>query len=193
MNALPLVAPRGRTIHRKRLFGGRYTPEEYHSKFAFPFGAKCAGCSRKDGLSARLITLAPLDELRKRDPMFDLLASDPRGWPQLHKMLVQIRGADNKPIPYVRLATAYSCKACLPAAERAAAQGPSWIQVEINRGPGPLKTVVGPSDFSVTDAENHRIVELAVEKYSQPRPVLQQASELQTAVIQSMALKPEQV
>jgi len=152
-------------LHRKKLFGGRYTAEEYHSKYAFPPGASCTGCGRKDGLKTRFITLAPLDELRKRDPMFDLLASDPRGAGTLAKMLVQIRGAENNPIPYVRLSTVYACGACTPAAEKVAAKGPSWVQIEINRGPG---TVVPQVGYTGAEGDNP-LIESVVERYSQRR------------------------
>jgi len=132
---------RAETIHRTKLFGGRLTAEEYHAKYAFPVGAKCAGCGKGGSLTTRIISLAPLDEMRKRDPMVDYMAANKPT--QLFSTLVPIRGADGKPQPYLRIATVYACGACSTHAERAAAHGPSWCIVEINRGPGKDKVVSG--------------------------------------------------
>lgn len=129
--------------HRKQFMGGRMTPEEAHSKFAFPVGAKCAACQNPP--LVRAIVMAPLDEMKKRDPDFEQLANltltNPKAAEKFFAMLVQIKGADGKPTPYVRISSAYACKQCAPEMERALAKGPSWCIVEINRGPGPDKLV----------------------------------------------------
>jgi hypothetical protein len=119
------------SIHRKKLFGGRATAEEVHALHAFPIDAKCGGCSKGHGsLQTRVIVLAPVSEMRKRDPMMDMLA-DARPQDFL-KMVVQ-----SKYGPLLRLNTAYACKACSPALEKAVAKGaPSWAVVDIHRGVG---------------------------------------------------------
>lgn len=128
---------RTEVVHR-RTFENRYgcTPEEYHRQHAFHPSARCAGC-RSQKVAVRAITLVPLDELRKRDPAFDLLATrDPAG---MMKLLVPLKHG-----PHVRVSTAYACQACAPALEREAARStPSWAIVEFNRGPGPQKLVTG--------------------------------------------------
>lgn len=123
------------TIHRRKLFGGRCTAEEFHRAHAFPVGARCAGCrSTKVGVRAQV--LVPLAELRARDPMADLaMTADPAGFA---RVLVQtVHG------PHVRLSTVYACDRCAPSMERALAKQPSWVIVDINRGPGPDKLVRG--------------------------------------------------
>lgn len=125
----------GATIHRKKLFGGKATAEEIHSKYAFPPDAQCTGCKTR-GVITRIITLCPLDELKKKDPLLgDLMLVDPV---EFQKVLVQtVHG------PYVRIATVYACSRCTPAAEKVAAKAPSWMIIDINRGPGADRAVSG--------------------------------------------------
>lgn len=130
-------------VNRKKFMDGRMSPEEAHAKFAFPVGAKCTGCGAPPTI--RGIVMAPLDEVRKRDPDFDTLASlaniNPEAATRFYEMLVQIKGSDGKPTPYVRISTAFSCKSCSKTFEKTLAKAPSWCIVEINRGPGPDKLV----------------------------------------------------
>lgn len=131
------------TIHRKKLFGGRATAQEVHSRYAFPPGATCTGCGRRSGLQTRFITYAPLDEVRKRDPLMDaVIGLDPV---KSLAMIVPLKGASGQPEPFLRVSTTYACIMCTPAAEKAAAHGPSWAHVEIHRGPGADKVVSGPT------------------------------------------------
>jgi hypothetical protein len=123
-----------KVIHRKKLFGGRKTAEQVHSENAFPKDAVCTGCRAKKGLMTRIISLAPLDEVRKRDPEFDLMCN-------LRPAMVMEIMIATKHGPYVRMATAYACKKCTPAAEKAAAKGPSWMIIDIHRGVGPDKII----------------------------------------------------
>ena len=125
----------GSPTHRKKLFGGRATAEEVHSKHAFPVNAQCQGCKTR-GVITRIIILGPLDEMKKRDPLLDVLAEvDPQ---KFLKLLVPTKDG-----PHIKISTTYACKMCTPALERAAAKGPSWVIVDIHRGPGPDKVVVG--------------------------------------------------
>lgn len=126
---------------RKQLFGGRTTAEEVHAKLAFPKNAKCGGCKRRPVI--RAITMAPFDEARKRYPEIDLIAEmNPN---ELMHRIVRIREnlTDKEGKPYIRLGIAYSCKSCAPVMEKALARAPSWCIVEINRGPGAEKPIVG--------------------------------------------------
>jgi len=129
--------------HRKKFQDGRVTPQEYHAKHAFPPGAKCSGCGRPP--SIRAIVMAPLDEVRKRDPDFgvvaDLALTNPQAAKRFHEVLVPLRGSDGRPVPHIRLSTALACPVCAPAMEKALAKGPSWCVVDIQRGPGPDKLV----------------------------------------------------
>lgn len=132
-------------LHGRRTFEGTtgMSPEEYHAKHAFPLGAKCSGCGGPPQI--RAIVMAPLDEVKKRDPDFaqisELATTNPEAAKRFFEMLVQIKGSDGKPVPHVRLSTAYACKRCGPTMEKTLAKGPSWCIVEINRGPGPQKII----------------------------------------------------
>ncbi len=126
----------GKNLHRKKLFGGLMDAEEYHSKHAFPPNAQCQGCKTR-GVITRIIVYYPLDEVKKRDPAFAAISEiDPE---RFLKLVMQTKSG-----PYVRISTIYACKQCTPSAEKAAAKGPSWSLVDINRGPGPDKAVSGP-------------------------------------------------
>jgi len=133
---MPQPEDRKKVRSRKQLFGGRETAEEVHSKHAFPPGSKCAGCQRSRGLIMRIIILAPVDEISKRDPFFARMVEEcPQ---QFMEIIVRTKYG-----VMLRLSTTYACHACQRDAERAAAKAPSWCIVDINRGPGKDKIVVG--------------------------------------------------
>lgn len=124
-------------VHRRKLFGGRMTAEEVHQKYAFPPGAKCR-CGRRPLI--RAISMAPLADARRHWPELDVLASESPV--ELFKRLVELKGSDGKPAPFVRLGIAYACQDCRRDMERAMAKLPSWVLVEINRGPGTDRPLV---------------------------------------------------
>jgi hypothetical protein len=130
-------ARRTAIIHRKKFQGGRCTPEEFHSRYAFPKHAQCP-CGAPPMSVAR--TYYPLDELVKQRPewMGKLLASG--GSEALYKLMAEFVDGI-----YVRVAVVYACKAHRAEMERAAAQGPSWARVHFNHGPGEDKPMVGYS------------------------------------------------
>ena len=137
-----------RRVPSRKLFGGRMTAEEAHAVGAFPPEARCQGCGAAKGLYLRAISFAPLDEVRRRDPMVEaLMAYDPE---KFLTMVTQLRGADGKPVAHLRVATIYACKPCAPAAERAIAKGPSWIVVDIAK-PKPDRYVSGAAGGSAVD------------------------------------------
>ena len=125
-----------KTIHRKQFMDGRMTPQEAHSRWAFPIGAKCAGCGGAPLITIR--TFAEEDEMLKRDPRLKILQmADPEKYGAM-----QMRTKMGK---YLRIAEVYACARCGPEAERAAAKHPSWCFADICRGPEALKLVVGPT------------------------------------------------
>jgi len=119
---------RERARHIRKLMGGAMSAREVHQKHAFPPGAKCQSCGRRPLL--RAITLAPIDEAKRYYPEIEALPS-----PDLFKILVPLDPGDGKPRPHVRLGVAYACRECGPTMERALAKLPSWVVVDINRGP----------------------------------------------------------
>lgn len=132
-------AAREERRHR-RTFEGTYnkTPQEMHAEVAFPKSAKCK-CGRRP--ITRAITFAPFEDAAKHWP--ELVGVDPN---VVLQRVVQIKEnpTDKDGKPYVRLGVAYACESCTPAMETALAKLPSWVLVEINRGPT-TKKVVGLS------------------------------------------------
>jgi len=122
--------------HIKKL----HDPQKVHSDLAFPPGAKCNGCGRRPLI--RAITMAPLDEARRRMPELEaLMVAQPNA---VLSRLVQINehpGGIANPKPYLRLGIAYACQSCAPAMEKQLAKAPSWMIVEINRGPNQPKII----------------------------------------------------
>ncbi len=123
-----------RNIHTKKFMGGRMSPRELHAKLAFPAGSKCHYCGKPP--IAKLTSFAEEDEMLKRDPNL-----------KIHKMTEPNRYAQMrakfKPGWFLRINTVYSCPDCLPGAEKAAAKLPSWIFVDIDRGPKDIPIVSG--------------------------------------------------
>ncbi len=114
------------------------TAQEYHAKYAFPPQARCI-CGAHPAI--RAIVMCPLDEVRKKDPLFDQVVAiatiNPQAAKQFYETLVQLRGSDGKPENYVRMSTTYSCLHCKKDFYKALAKAPSWAVVEINEGPKP--------------------------------------------------------
>lgn len=128
---------------KKHLFDGRMSAQEFHSKYAFPKNAKCGGCGKCGGLITRIMILAPLDEVRKRDPMIDTVAEiDPVKFMEL---LIPSKWG-----PLLRISKIFACKDCTPAAERAAAKHPDWCFADISRGPSPDRIISGKYGTSAT-------------------------------------------
>lgn len=123
-------------LHRKKFMGGRISPEEFHSKYAFPVGAKCQGCQARP--SVRAIVMMELAEARKNPLIDQLMLMDPAAF---MSSVVQIKGSDGKAVPYYRCSVVYSCRACRAAMEKQLAKAPSHCIVELNAGPGPDRVV----------------------------------------------------
>lgn len=124
-----------KTLHRTKFANGLMTPQEMHSKYAFPVGAKCVGCGGPPLVTIR--SFAEEAEMLKRDPRLKLLQLvEPEKYGAMR--LRTKMGA------YLRIAEVYACVRCAPEAERAAAKHPSWCFCDINRGPAEMKIVVGP-------------------------------------------------
>lgn len=120
---------------RTKFMDGRMTPQEAHSKWGFPVGAKCAYCSKPPLISIR--SFAEESEMLKRDPMLKVLQMvEPEKYLSMR--------LKTKMGNYLRVAVAYACQECSREAEKAAAKHPSWMFVDIDRGPSVMKIVIGP-------------------------------------------------
>lgn len=119
-------------MHRTKLFRGRATAEEVHAKFGIRL--PCHTCN---GMPVILIkTMMLHDEFVKRCPAIaaEVARTNPRGpfvptFPTTYG-------------PMVMVSQVAACKTHQAAAEKAAAKLPSYILVEINRGPGADKAQV---------------------------------------------------
>lgn len=127
---------KGKTIHRKKLFGGRMTAEEVHQKYAFPMGAKCAGCGALPLI--RAIVMMEMKEAMKNPVVEQIAVLSPEA---LLQHTVQIKTSDGSQKPYFRCSIVYSCKRCQRQMEKQLAKTPSHCIVEINRGPGTDKII----------------------------------------------------
>lgn len=145
------------TIHRKQLFGGRYTAEELNT--AIGVRKRCVGCGQPG--SIRIRVYVPLQDLYSRAPEFaaQIMVTNPKGAeiPSVPMCLSSDRSIVTK---MVLLSDVGVCSLCRGMAEREAAKGPGpdWrgVQhiVEISRGPGPEKPVVQvPGSFSDDQTE----------------------------------------
>jgi hypothetical protein len=116
-------------IHSKKFADGRMTPQEFFVKNSFPIDAKCE-CGRPPW--AQFSVYVPLDEAKKRGMLSGLEGVES----ELFKLLIQLRQHKNaKPTPHVLASRAYSCKQCLPEANKQAARGPSWAFVDVIEPP----------------------------------------------------------
>ena len=117
-------------LHRRQLFGGRMTAMEVHQKYAWK-DAKCGGCGRTPVIMIRVLVTKD-DLLRHGDPstLAALMVSNPDGTNSIPTF-------PTKYGPMVVASKTFACEQCKLTAETAAARGPSWALVEIDRGPGP--------------------------------------------------------
>lgn len=119
-------------IHRTKLFGGRETAEEVHRKYAWT-GAKCYLCRDKNVVIQLSYAMSPIDLVTRE--------------PAIAAQLVGTSDNDMLPVwrskygPMVWFWVEHACATHQQYAEREAAKLPSYILVEIDRGPGKDKVV----------------------------------------------------
>lgn len=118
-------------VHRRKLFGGRMTAMEIHRKYAWN-NAKCDGCG-SGATVIRIQVFVPLADMEQK------LREAVQVEIALRRVTTRmtIRGTA------VRTSFVHACEGCRVAAERAAARGPSYAIVDLDRGPGEDKPVVG--------------------------------------------------
>lgn len=122
----------GEVIHRTKLFGGRHTAEEVHAKFAMKQG--CHACGKMPVIMIKSLMLH--DEFVKRDPV---LASEIARTNQAGPYIPTFPTTFG---PMVLISKVTACKQHQRELERAAAKGPSYMLIEIDRGPGADKAQV---------------------------------------------------
>lgn len=117
-------------IHRDKLFGGQVTAEELHAKLAWG-GANCSACPSPAAMRVQIFVAL-------RD-----MSANLRRAVEIQVALGNIHTVPTALGPAVRTSYQFACHRCSPALERAAARGPSYAIVDIDRGPGPDRILVG--------------------------------------------------
>lgn len=120
-------------VHRSKLFGGRATAHELHAKLAWG-GKPCSACGAPPAIRIQIFVALSDMSLALRLAVEAEIAAG-----RLHTM-------HSTAGPAVRTSVMMACSRCAPAAERAAANpsyAPSYAIVDIDRGPGEDKPVVG--------------------------------------------------
>lgn len=117
-------------IHRRRLFNGRPAAEVY-AEDAWP-GAKCSGCGSAHVVLRVQVFIALSD-----------MSADLRHRAMIELALRRVYSVKTKRGTAIRWSEQYACGLCRAALERAAARGPSYAIVDLERPPGPEVPIVG--------------------------------------------------
>lgn len=125
---------RGEIIHRSKLFGGVSTAEEVHARHGFRQPCGIAGCSNLPVIQVRMFM--EHGEFVRRAPELaaTIAASNPNG-PYV----------PTTPMTFghmVLFSKVSACRTHQRDLERSAAKAPSWVFVEVDRGPGADKPLV---------------------------------------------------
>lgn len=125
---------RQQVIHRTKLFGGLTTAEELNSREGF--GGKCTieGCPNLPVIQIKMFMLRSEFMERAPDLAAAIAATNPDG-PYIPATPMTFGDM-------VMFSKANACKVHQTDAEKTAAKAPSWVLVEINRGPGADKPQV---------------------------------------------------
>jgi len=122
----------------KKFMDGRMTPEEVWRQHVIR-NRPCFGCGSPKGAIVIRVFMPFVEAMRRNEPLMQDMAR----WAVMNGMdtfpTVQF---GNPPEDFIRVSEKVACDRCKATAERAAARGPSWVVVEIKRGPGDINPVV---------------------------------------------------
>lgn len=127
-------------IHRSKLFKGLKTAQEVHREFGMR--GRCNICDGPPTIMVRMMATIP--EIKRQSPEY---------WAVICASAAQNGAVDkhgNIRVPYiattygkmVRFSQVYACRHHQKELELTAARAPSWVLVEIDRGPGADNPVV---------------------------------------------------
>lgn len=127
-------------VHRSKFFKGRKTAEEVHREFGMRM--RCAICDGPPVIMVRMLAL--IADIKKHSPEY---------WATICASAAQngrIDDQGNVKVPYIettygkmiRFSSAAACAHHRKELEQTAAKAPSWVLVEIDRGPGADKPMV---------------------------------------------------
>lgn len=111
-------------VHIKKFDGGRSTPDEMHRKFAFG-PRRCHSCGGPPAIRIKVLMEAKEMLARSPDVAATIIALNKEG-PFLPTVATKYG-------PMVLVSDICACDLCKTEAEKAAAKGPSWCIVEIDR------------------------------------------------------------
>jgi hypothetical protein len=122
----------GEVIHREKLFKGRASAEEIHAKFGMK--QPCHACGALPVIMIKTLMLH--NEFIKREPVLAAeIARTNSAGPYVPTFPTTFG-------PMVLISKVTACKMHQKELERAAAKGPSYVLIEIDRGPGADKPQV---------------------------------------------------
>jgi hypothetical protein len=118
-------------IHRKVLFGGVETAQEVHARLGWR--GRCNACGGPPVVQIRCFML--LADAQRLSPIYvqSIMATSPDG---------RVPTQATKYGPMIRFSSALACVHHQKEAEKVAASAPSYVFVEIDRGPGAERPVV---------------------------------------------------
>lgn len=125
---------KGEKIHRTKLFGGVKTAEEVYSEQGFRQPCAIKGCSNRPVIQIRCF-MSLHDFVNKAPDMAAAIAATNPDGPFVPTVPMTFG-------PMVKFSTVTSCRVHQSDAEKTAARAPSWVLIEIDRGPGADKPLV---------------------------------------------------
>ena len=136
--------PKGEAIHRQKLFGGVATAQEIHAKHGFRQPCTAPGCKSMPVIQVKLFMLH--DEFVQREPrLASMIAMTNDAGPYVPAVPTTFG-------PMVMFSKVAACRSHQRELEKEAAKAPSYVLVEIDRGPGADKATVQVAGLITTNA-----------------------------------------
>jgi hypothetical protein len=126
--------PKGEAIHRQKLFGGVATAQEVHAKHGFRQPCVAPGCKNLPVIQIKMFMLH--DEFCARQPKLAAMIAMTNEAGRYVPAVPTTFG------PMVMFSKVCACKTHQKDLEKEAAKAPSYVLVEIDRGPGADKPQV---------------------------------------------------
>jgi len=120
-------------IHRSKLFGGKKSAQEIHREFGMK--GRCDLCGGPPVIMVRMMAL--VSEIKKRSPEYwaTVCASAAQNGSVDKNGNVRVPTIDTTYGRMIRFSQAIACEHHRKELEITAARAPSWVLVEIDRGP----------------------------------------------------------
>lgn len=126
--------PKGEAIHRSKLFGGVASAQEVHAKFGFRQPCQASGCRATPVIQVKMFMLH--NEFCARNPRLAAMIAMTNEAGRYVPAVPTTFG------PMVMFSKVAACRGHQKELEREAAKAPSYVLVEIDRGPGSDKASV---------------------------------------------------